>query len=416
MLPQQWGVIEHRQGIAKGVFKPVQKAIKELGLQFSSAHNALYGPDDLTACMIRMSEGSTYAGTASDAAREIEASRMKEGGGGKRIPTPQWALGKLREVPDDDAEVLCRNMLRCSVKRAMSVGMLRGPVTIAFDTTLSEYYGEPIEDYDLLVHSRRKNGTNDFVGHLAVQGIGPTSKVFLGARHLRPGADLSDMVGRMMDDIERYGIEVVMSLFDRGFYNAGIMMEIDRRGMYFLMPAVKSNPIKEIIRKHAEAVKKRKSGRRAVVDYTVHGKAGEFTHRLVILPRSGYKGSDPVEAYVVFATNLSKRSALRRIEGLSTEYKERWEIETGFRCVKAATGMTRSRSVSVRLILIFFAMTMYNFWIVAKFSESGGGDAALWDRCIKAEEFLRALLAVIWPLLCRDTRGIPAAEPGKGGG
>lgn len=416
MLPQQWGVIEHRRDVAKSVFNPVQGAIKELGLQFSDAPNALYGPADLTATLIRMSERGNYAGVVSDAARENEASRMEEGGDGKRIPTPQWALGKLREVPDDDAERVCKNMVRCSVRRARRVGMLRGPVTIAFDTTLSEFYGEPIEDYDLLVRSRSKNGTNDFVGHLAVQGIGPTSKVFLGASHLQPGADIAAMVGVLLNDIRRYGIRAVLSLLDRGFYNAGIMIEIDRRNMHFLMPAVKSKPIKEIIRKHAEAVKEGKSASKAVVEYTVHGKAGDFTHRLAILPRKDYEGSDPVEAYVVFATNLSRRNVLRRIEGLSREYKERWEIETGFRCVKASTGMTRSRSVSVRLILIFFAMMLYNFWIIVKFSESGGGDAALWDRCIKAEEFLRALLAVIRPLLCDDTRGIAAAEPGKGGG
>ena len=61
-------------------------------------------------------------------------------------------------------------------------------------------------------------------------------------------------------------------------------------------------------------------------------------------------------------------------------------------------------------------MMLYNFWIIAKFTESGGGDPALWALCIKEAEFLRAFLMLIRPRLCPDTKKIPAAEPGKGGG
>ena len=114
----------------------------------------------------------------------------EDGAEGKRIPTPQWTLGRPRELANEDAEPRCMYMLRCSIKRAKTVGMLGGPVTIAFDAILSEYYGKDIDDYDLIVRSRSKNGTSDFLGHLAVQGIGPASKVFLGARHLKPGADM----------------------------------------------------------------------------------------------------------------------------------------------------------------------------------------------------------------------------------
>lgn len=61
-----------------------------------------------------------------------------------------------------------------------------------------------------------------------------------------------------------------------------------------------------------------------------------------------------------------------RIAMLSEDYRERSEIEIESRCVKAATGKMRSRSVPVRLITVFFAMMLYNFWAIAKFTESGG--------------------------------------------
>lgn len=127
-------------------------------------------------------------------------------------------------------------------------------MTVAFDATLSEYYSAEAEDYDLFVRSRSKNGTTRFLGHLAAQGIGPKSKVFLGARHLQPGADVPGLVGQMIDDIRRYEVAIVLVLFDRGFYSVGVMKDLDSRSIYFLMPAVKREPIKKIIRDHAAAV------------------------------------------------------------------------------------------------------------------------------------------------------------------
>ena len=208
---------------------------------------------------------------------------------------------------------------------------------------------------------------------------------------------------------------VTLALFDRRFYSVGVMRDLDGRNVDFLMPAVKREPIKRISREHAAAVAA--GGRvEAAVDYMSRGKDGEFTHRLVILPRRGHTGSDPAGAYVVFATNMSRRAVLGRIARLPGEYKERWEIETGFRCIKAATGKTRSWSVSVRLILVFFAMMPYNFWIVVRFAGSDGGNAALRGGCITQDGFLRSLLALARSLLCPDRRGLPAAEPGRDGG
>ena len=97
MLSGQLGAIEHRLGVTKSVFKPAQKSVEKLRLPISSAPNALYGIDDVTACLIRMSGRESYAGVTADEAREGEADRMRDGADGMRIPTAQWMLGKLRE-------------------------------------------------------------------------------------------------------------------------------------------------------------------------------------------------------------------------------------------------------------------------------------------------------------------------------
>ena len=67
--------------VTKSVFKPAHKAVEKLGLAISDASNALYGLSDIISCMIRMPLMESYAGVASDTAREGEAERMRDGQG-----------------------------------------------------------------------------------------------------------------------------------------------------------------------------------------------------------------------------------------------------------------------------------------------------------------------------------------------
>ena len=346
-----------------------------------------------------------------------------------RIPTPQWALGKIRDTGDEKAESRCRNMVRDSVRAARDAGMLRGGIVVAIDSNLQEYYGntkggEDGEDTDtvpMTVRSRSKNGTNDFVGHVVMQGIGPQAKVFLGARHLEPGSSVPDLVGSLLRELPRMGINATMVLVDRGHFSVRNMQVLDAAGHRFIMPAVKNKKIKGVIREHADGKGPK------VVDYIVRSKEhGEFTFRLIICKKAGYEGSDPVEGHVVFATNMTRRTCLKysvvkkslqsdswsdskdvefvsRIvawnslypeifcknfltilyfDMIPDEYKARWEIETGFRCAEEVRGMTRSRSLAVRLALFCFSLLFYNAWTISRFLETNGGDPGLWPRCI----------------------------------
>ena len=49
------------------------------------------------------------------------------------------------------------------------------------------------------------------------------------------------------------------------------------------------------------------------------------------------------------------------------EYKKRWGIETGYRDVKRIRPMTTSRSLSVRVAYFFFALAVYNAWIMVRY-------------------------------------------------
>ena len=129
MLPQQWGAFEHRLEVTKSVFKPAHKAVEKLSLTISDAPNALYGLPDITSCLIRMSHTERYAGVASDTAREGEAEKMRDGKRESAFRPPVDAR-QAEGGGQRGSEPRCMDMLRCSVRRARTVGMLRGPAGV----------------------------------------------------------------------------------------------------------------------------------------------------------------------------------------------------------------------------------------------------------------------------------------------
>ena len=403
MLPKQLGEIARQDEISEPGFKAMLRGFRRLGVKYSGAGNALYDENDHMRVLAGMSSGSCYAQVSVDRARRAEKEHRKEDRA--RIPSPQWALGKIRETGDKGAESRCRNMVRDSVRAAKAAGMLRGRIVVAIDSNLDEYYGDTKggdgdgdEDSDtvpMTVRSRSKNGTNDFVGHICMQGIGSQAKVFLGGRHLKPGARVPDMVESLLREIPRLRLSVLLALLDRGHFSVRNMQVLDHAGHWFLMPAIKTSRIKDAIREHA--------GRKGpvVVDYTLRSKEdGEFKFRLIICKKAGYTGSDPVEGHVVFATNMTRHICLKYFDMIPDEYKARWEIETGFRCVEEAQGMTRSQYLVVRLALFFFALLFYNVWTISRFLETDGGDPGLWPQCITLEQFSSSVMSLLRPFLC----------------
>ena len=112
---------------------------------------------------------------------------------------------------------------------------------------------------------------------------------------------------------------------------------------------------------------------------------------------------------MVFATNITRHICLKYFDMIPDEYKARWEIETWFRCVVEAQGMTRSHYLVVRLALFFFALLFYNAWTISRFLETDGGDPGLWPRCITLEQFSSSVMSLLRPSCAPPSRCLMAA-------
>ena len=105
-----------------------------------------------------------------------------------------------------------------------------------------------------------------------------------------------------------------------------------------------------------------------ILTSSVAGKGPEeFT--LIILEREDKKGRKVIH---VFATCIPvdvvcgfKRGKMTRAEAFVEQYRARWSIETGYRCVESMRPRTTSREESVRVLLLFTPILLFNAWILA---------------------------------------------------
>jgi len=102
-------------------------------------------------------------------------------------------------------------------------------------------------------------------------------------------------------------------------------------GFAFIMHAVRNTGIKRAIVEHA-------SEKRPVVSpYTVQSEDGrKFTFRLIIKKNpKKHRSRNMFDRYLVFATTLRCRSYAELLYHVPGEYRNRWDIETGYRCAKS---------------------------------------------------------------------------------
>ena len=60
-----------------------------------------------------------------------------------------------------------------------------------------------------------------------------------------------------------------------------------------------------------------------------------------------------------------KRGEMTAAEAFVEQYRARWSIETGYRCMESIRSRTTSREESVRVLLLFVPIILFNAWILA---------------------------------------------------
>ena len=151
----------------------------------------------------------------------------------------------------------------------------------------------------------------------------------------------------LISNAKTRGIHINIVLLDRGFYTVDVIAKLKTLGVYFIIPAVKNNTIKAAMQNY-DATQPTKH-------FTLGNKKKNVTFNLYLYKRPAdqlpkKKRLTVSDLYFGFATNLSRSYATRLPAFISSEYRCRWGIETGYRVQDNAQAKTTSVNYKLRLL------------------------------------------------------------------
>ena len=181
--------------------------------------------------------------------------------------------------------------------------------------------------------SKRDKGTNLFYTHASLHVVERGKRVTIFTVPVLQLDDHVMMVERLILATRKRGIRMHTLLLDRGFFSVDVVNVLRRHRVRFLMPAVKNDRVKEVIKGYDEGYDE--GGiplPPSLTRFTMkNADEQEASFNLLIYRKEDAKAGDPVhKRYIAFATNMSYEEAKAAFDEIPEEYRRRWGIETGF--------------------------------------------------------------------------------------
>ena len=222
-------------------------------------------------------------------------------------------------------------------------GILRKPMMVAIDWHDEMYYGDL--GTEGIIGTKNNKGTN-YAYEYATASIVVRDVRFAIAIMPVQKRSILDIVQTIVGIVDGMGIRIMFLLMDGGFFSAEVINYLISGDIPFIMHVPRME--KRCEEGEADGLYTTKSHRRP--------KNRQATFRLVSIWGKDRRGKTMLYA---FATNttLPPISILRI-------FKKRWGIETGYRMIRKFLAKTTSRRRKIRLLYFYFAILLYNFWVL----------------------------------------------------
>ncbi len=194
-----------------------------------------------------------------------------------------------------------------------------------------------------------KEQTDEYAYQWAtVQLVGNAVPLVLDARPVRKGESRKDIVEDLLDSAEEL-VHVDNVLMDREFDSQHVLEMISQRGLSYVVPKRMQTSEKA----QAKRLLQRDQDRYET-DRKLHLGKNEWHETTLIYRRKEDSEHDDHRQYSVFMSN--------RGGSFLTEYRYRWEIESGYRSIKRFMAATTSTDFGLRFFYFAFACLLYSIW------------------------------------------------------
>ena len=227
-------------------------------------------------------------------------------------------------------------------------------VMLAFDYTDEDFYGD-VQGFS--IHGwTGKDGVTGKFKFLTCSIVSDEipEKIPLISIPALVGDYKSYAITHCLELIKPYIGKIILTIFDRGFYDKDLMYELSQNKYPYLIFVPKNHDKQELLyplnkRKHVVIVH----------DYTVNKDKSKYDgETFLALLKAIYDPRLEKEYDWVFATNIEKVALSNTIQ----TYKKRWRIETSYRVQDDATIKCKSKDMKIRYFLFVFEQILQSQW------------------------------------------------------
>jgi len=228
---------------------------------------------------------------------------------------------------------------------------------VSIDFVDNPYHGSHAIDEGELCTMAPKDGTTTCHRYCTAYVVCNGKPVTLAMTYVRSDEDEADAVERVLDRVEVYPFEIDLLLADCGFYNGDVI----RRSREIAATVIP-------VRKNGDRMERKLDTHKSYMTtyrmYKDRERELRFPLAVCVSYQAGDRGKngEVVRGYV--ACGLADRDA-KRVEEL---YRKRSAIETSYRLVRQARGITTTRDPDVRFAFMLVAALLENLWLVLRWA------------------------------------------------
>jgi len=228
---------------------------------------------------------------------------------------------------------------------------------VSIDFVDNPYHGEHYADDGELCSMAPKDGTTTCHRYCTAYVVSNGKPVTLAMTYVRSDEDEADAVERVLARVENYPFEIDLLLADSGFYNKRVIRRARDIAATVVHVPKKGERMKDKLDTH-------KSYMTTYRMYKDSERELCFPLAVAVSYQNGDRGKhgEVVRGYV--ACGVTDRSA-KQVERL---YRKRSGIETTYRLLRQARGITTTRDPVVRFAIMLVAALLENLWLVLRWA------------------------------------------------
>jgi len=271
-----------------------------------------------------------------------------------QISKSQVIYRKLKNKTCDDVQA-CFQKINTKFLKFQKIFLRNRKLLVSFDTTKEAFYGEQskAEDKNYLHEGSIAKESEFYYEYLTCAITSNDAlKYILDAIIIPCGYYVEDYVKKMLEFVKKH-VVIDVVLFDRGFGSWGLIYELEKLGVKFIIFWKKQG---EWYKKHFENLKDGEFKKILREEkYSRNKTKYKVNCQFVLIKQLEYEDK---KFDWIFATNLCKNKA----EDYVKRYKKRWGIETIYRVTDDIRIFTTSTNAVIRCFLFAFTCFVYNVW------------------------------------------------------